>query len=59
MEELIKELVDTANALRNVKVDGEFWIIMAASYNSIIQVAQKLQESEVKQNESINNGPDA
>lgn len=59
VEEYVNELVSAANLLRTVKVDGEYWFTMTAIYNSLIQVAQKLQESGVNDNETINNGADA
>lgn len=60
MDDLIKELLAAANMLRTIRVDGDYWLNMAAVYNSIRQVAAKLQESEAKKtDESINNGPDA
>ena len=59
MEALINELASAANLLRSVKVDGEYWLQMSAVYNSIVQVAQKLKESEVVKDESSNNGADA
>lgn len=60
MGELIEELLKAANLLQTVKVGGEYWLTMAAVYGSIVQTAQKLQESEAKQqDESINDGPDA
>ena len=59
MDELINELASAANLLRTVKVDGEYWLLMSAVYNSIVKVAQKLKESEVVKDESSNNGADA
>lgn len=59
MDELINELASAANMLRTVKVDGEYWLQMSAVYNSIVQVAQKLKEREVVNDESSNNGANA
>lgn len=59
MEEVINELLSAANLLRTVKVDGEHWITMQAVYNSLVQVAQKIQEGEVVKDEPSNNSADA
>ena len=59
MEEVINELLSAANLLRTVTVNGEHWITMQAVYNSLVQTAQKLQESEVVKDESGNNSADA
>ena len=59
MDDLINELVGAANLMRAVRVDGEYWVSMLAAYNSIINVAQKLRESEVKTNEPGNDSADA
>ena len=59
MDDLINELVGAANLLRAVRVDGEYWVSMLAVYNSIIKVAQKLQESGGNANESSNDCSDA
>ena len=37
------ELMRTAQALRTVKVDGEFWMLMQACVNSIVKVAESLR----------------
>ena len=59
MDDLINELVSAANMLRTIKVDGDYWLQMAAVYNSIVKVANKLQESGVKASESGNDSADA
>lgn len=59
MDEIINELVAAANLLRTVKVDGEYWYIMAAVYGTLVQTAQKLQKGGISSNESSNNGADA
>lgn len=37
-----EELIKAANALKKVKVDGEYWLIMLASVNSILKVASDM-----------------
>ena len=59
MDEIINELVTAANLLRSVKVDGEYWYIMAAVYGTLVQTAQKLQKGGISSNEPSNNGADA
>lgn len=59
MEEIISELMNAANLLRTVKVDGEYWIKMVAIYNTLIHVINELQKVEVKQNEPSNDTSDA
>ena len=59
MDEIINELMQAANLLRTVKIDGEYWFTMIAIYNTIIQTAQKLQKVEVEQDEPGNDTADA
>lgn len=44
-DQMINELQQAANLLRTVKVDGEYWVVMQAIYNSMIQVAQFMQQN--------------
>lgn len=37
------ELMKVVQALREVKVDGEFWMLMQACVNSIMKVAESLR----------------
>lgn len=50
-----EELLKAACLLKTVKVDGDYWLIMQAVYNSIVTVANKIREGETKV-ESVNNG---
>lgn len=47
-EQMINELQTAANLLRTVKVDGEYWYVMTAIYNSMIQVVQFMQSEKSK-----------
>lgn len=52
------DLINTANALRTVKVDGDFWMLMQASVNTILKVAEAIKPKEkqvVKKDEPVNN----
>lgn len=42
MDKDYEELIKAANALKTVKVDGEYWLIMLASVNSILKVASDM-----------------
>ena len=59
MDEIVNELISAANLLRSVKVDGEYWYVMAAIYGTLVQTAQKLQNGGGPQNEPCNDGPAA
>ena len=37
------ELIRTVQALRTVKVDGEYWMLMQACVNSLLKVAESLR----------------
>ena len=56
MDKYIDELIKAANALKTVKVDGDYWLTMLASVNSILMVVSALQE-QMKEGEkdAINN----
>ena len=47
-EQMINELQTAANLLRTVKVDGEYWYVMTAIYNSMVQVVQFMQSEQNK-----------
>lgn len=51
------ELIKAAQALKTVKVDGEAWLTMYASVNSILMVASmlKTKEGEMKTDDTVNN----
>ena len=49
-----QELIKTAQVLKTVKVDGDFWLVMQACVNSILSVAENIKK-EVKQNDTIDN----
>ena len=60
-DQMINELQQAANLLRTVKVDGEYWVVMQAIYNSMIQVVQFMQSENSKGGntvEPINNSAD-
>ena len=39
----VDELMKTAQLLKAVKVDGEFWMVMQACVNSIVKVAEAIK----------------
>ena len=45
-KKMIEELMKAANLLRTVKVDGEYWMLMAACTNSIVKVANELRKQQ-------------
>lgn len=51
---MYEELMKAAGLLKAVKVDGEYWLLMQAVYNSIVKVANDIREEETKV-ESVNN----
>lgn len=42
MNDDYEELIKAANALKTVKVDGNYWLTMLASTNSVLKVASDL-----------------
>lgn len=56
MDKLIEELIKAANALKTVKVDGDYWLTMLASVNSVLMVVSALQEmTKEGEKDAINN----
>lgn len=56
MDKYIEELIKAANALKTVKVDGDYWLTMLASVNSILMVVSALQEmTKEGEQDAINN----
>lgn len=51
----IQELLKIAQALKTVKVDGEYWALMHVAVQNILNVAQAIKQQEGKSNESIDN----
>lgn len=43
MSEEYEELIRTVQALRSVKVDGEYWMLMQACVNSLLKIAESLR----------------
>ena len=43
MEEIIQKLLKTAGLLATVRVDGDYWMVMAACRNTVLQVAEELK----------------
>lgn len=46
MEEQYIELMQAAQLLQTVKVDGQYWHVMLACYNSIRKVAEEIRPKE-------------
>lgn len=61
MDKYIEELYKAAKALKSVKVDGESWLTMYASVNSILMVAAFLENNGKKEGEAdaINNNAES
>lgn len=59
MDEILKldyeELMKTAQALKNVRVDGDAWLIMYCAVNSCMKVAADLKQMERKEQDAITN----
>lgn len=56
MDKYIEELIKAANALKTVKVDGDYWLTMLASVNSVLMVVSALQEmTKEGEKDAINN----
>lgn len=59
MGELYEELIKTANCLKAVSVNGDYWLIMQACVNSVLKVAKAIKQQEKNANkgeqDAINN----
>lgn len=53
MGELYEELIKTANCLKAVSVNGDYWLIMQACVNSVLKVAKAIKQQEGEKDESV------
>lgn len=50
------ELMQVAQLLKTVKVDGDFWVLMATCVGTIVKIAEAIKPKEGEKNDAINNG---
>ena len=50
------ELMQVAQLLKTVRVDGDFWVLMATCVGTIVKVAEAINPKGEDNNDSINNG---